>query len=332
MKKILPLIKFYWKKNKSFVGVIIVFFIISLIVVKFALIKDGVINDKFTNIWDPTLGIWSALLIVGLSFLYVKKEWEDSLENELIIHFKYKDEFIYSCYGADLLPGTDMRSLSQQIGAQMAGKFLKFNPSVQLLKQDTILVKDENNKNKWIKYYELKVELQESDQSDGSYTVWNISKDTIYKKKFKTRNEIFTELYPDFDKKKLLSTNRINAKKFNELNDDFIVKKSPKIYLTNSAFLSSKGNFEYSEIKLQDVKNKLKDDNFISAIGHQSSANILSGLLGLKIKYNRIEIIQNVGDECIVFKLKGRLEEGKVYTEDEINQIGFEFGLLKRIK
>lgn len=68
---------------------------------------------------------------------------------------------------------------------------------------------------------------------------------------------------------------------------------------------------------------------YTSAIGHQSTCDALNTLLELqgseKITVNRIEIQMKRGDEALIFKPKGRLEEGKVLTVEELNQIGYDF-------
>lgn len=71
-------------------------------------------------------------------------------------------------------------------------------------------------------------------------------------------------------------------------------------------------------------------DNFISAIGHDSTAEILNTILGTTaIKTNRIEFKQQHGQTALCFKLKGRPLEGKILSVDEIEQIGYEFKLME---
>lgn len=67
----------------------------------------------------------------------------------------------------------------------------------------------------------------------------------------------------------------------------------------------------------------------MSAIGHQSTADILTELLDMPIPMNRILFQQEPGQKAICFKLKGRPEEGKILSREEIEQIGYEFKLLE---
>lgn len=67
-----------------------------------------------------------------------------------------------------------------------------------------------------------------------------------------------------------------------------------------------------------------------SAIGHQSTADLLSMLLECPVPVNRIEYKQEPHDVALVFKPKQRIGEGKVLTREELEGIGYEFGLLVR--
>ncbi len=51
-------------------------------------------------------------------------------------------------------------------------------------------------------------------------------------------------------------------------------------------------------------------------------------LLGVPVPVNRIQYEQTTGDLAVVFKLRGRPPEGKILTAEEIEAIGYDFGLL----
>lgn len=57
---------------------------------------------------------------------------------------------------------------------------------------------------------------------------------------------------------------------------------------------------------------------FISAIGHQSTAMIVSNILYTEIPYNRTEVKLTSGDCGLIFTLSFRPEEGKVYDYLEL--------------
>jgi hypothetical protein len=70
----------------------------------------------------------------------------------------------------------------------------------------------------------------------------------------------------------------------------------------------------------------------LSAIGHESTAQILSDLLGIDVPVNRIQFAQQEEQTALVFKLQGRPPEGKILTREEIETIGYKFQILRRIK
>ena len=76
----------------------------------------------------------------------------------------------------------------------------------------------------------------------------------------------------------------------------------------------------------------VKGAGIVSAIGHAATADILSELLGIEIKANRIEFVQTVTDVALIFKLKARITEGKILNRAEIEEIGYDFGILRRLK
>lgn len=327
MKKIIQIL-YYWLKKNWF---ILVLLLITIGIIYLINIPEGKLPDLYTNYVDSVISVFSVLLVIALTFAFIKKEWEESLDKELIVHFLTpNNEYAYSCYGANLLPNADIRSLSQQIGAQMAKtRQLDFNPSIQMVSNGTLRVKKNNIEHRWIKYYEIVFNLL-SDQSDGSYTVWNINHNEIKKLKLKKRDKVFTYQYSHITKEKMLSYDQLNFENFNKIESTFYEKQNHMVYLTNSAILTNTGSFDFDIISLEKAKEFINNNKFVSAIGHQSTANLLTKLLNSKIEYNRVSIDLKKGDTCLVFRLKDRLVEGKIYTEEQINDIGFEFGLLKK--
>lgn len=100
------------------------------------------------------------------------------------------------------------------------------------------------------------------------------------------------------------------------------------IYLLNSPVLTSFGKFTYHPITIEQIKNMLKEEIFKSAIGHESTAQLLTKLLDIKVDYNRIAIHQQDEDILIVIKLNIRAEANKEYSTNEIIEAGFETGIL----
>lgn len=105
-----------------------------------------------------------------------------------------------------------------------------------------------------------------------------------------------------------------------------------RITLLNTSILTDYGTFEFSPIDLESAKNLLRENGFESAIGHQSTADILSEILQIKVEVNRTEYRQKVDDVALIFKLCSRPPEGKILTGEEIEEIGYDFGILRRLK
>jgi len=97
------------------------------------------------------------------------------------------------------------------------------------------------------------------------------------------------------------------------------------IYLCNSFTLSMlspsllEGGVlvKASPISLGEVK-ALLQEGFVSAVGHESTARVLSSLLGTDVPFNRVQISVEEGDVIISFQFLVRLPEGKVLGDDEV--------------
>jgi hypothetical protein len=57
---------------------------------------------------------------------------------------------------------------------------------------------------------------------------------------------------------------------------------------------------------------------YISAVGHESTAAIISLLVGVEVPTNRIAIRLSRGDRLIVFQIGIRLAEGQVLSQEEV--------------
>ena len=110
--------------------------------------------------------------------------------------------------------------------------------------------------------------------------------------------------------------------------------KVSMLYLANAFSLNMLGTkakvkIRIEKITAEEVKNIIQfHGKFQSAIGHLSTANVLSELLGIEVPHNRTEIKLEKGDVLIVFQVKARLEEGKVLSKEEILALPTEFFLI----
>ena len=101
------------------------------------------------------------------------------------------------------------------------------------------------------------------------------------------------------------------------------------LYIMNSPILTAPGRYAYELIDIERARRLLKEP-FESAIGHEATARFLSRLVGVKIPTQRISIAMRPGDCAIIFRVKQRLEEGEVLTEEELRNTPYEIGLLRR--
>ena len=104
------------------------------------------------------------------------------------------------------------------------------------------------------------------------------------------------------------------------------------IYLLNTPILTEYGGYVFSKIKIAEAKAFLSNDGFISAVGHQGTADLLSRILEIKIPANRVSIKMAKGDVAIVFRLLQRLPEGTVLSEQELAKLDYEFGMLEKVE
>lgn len=107
-----------------------------------------------------------------------------------------------------------------------------------------------------------------------------------------------------------------------------------KLALLNTSILTSTGLFSLDDITLTEARELVQENlnELDSAIGHQSTAEIMSSLLEVEIPVNRQVFQQQVEQKALVFKLNGRPEEGKVLTVDDIENIGYKFQILERLR
>lgn len=106
--------------------------------------------------------------------------------------------------------------------------------------------------------------------------------------------------------------------------------RKAKIYILNSPIITSYGVYNYQKLTVEQVTSLLQDD-FISAIGHEGTAKLLSRIVGVEIPVNRVQISMEVGDLAIVFRVLQRLPEGKVLTAEELSKVPYELGILEKV-
>jgi hypothetical protein len=92
---------------------------------------------------------------------------------------------------------------------------------------------------------------------------------------------------------------------------------------------SSETELKVKEITVEQARSFLKNQEFVSAVGHSSTAEVLSRLLDIEIVPNRVSIKISKNDQLLVFQLLVRLEEGRVLSREELLALPFKFYLVE---
>ena len=99
---------------------------------------------------------------------------------------------------------------------------------------------------------------------------------------------------------------------------------------------TSKFVFEGKAITLDKARKWVRQGQFTSAVGHESTAQALTQLLGIEVPVNRIFANMQPGDEALATQFLLRLQEGQVLTKEELESLFIQgkirFILLRRVK
>lgn len=103
----------------------------------------------------------------------------------------------------------------------------------------------------------------------------------------------------------------------------------------NAAIITTHGTFEFQKLSLKEAREIVcefqeSERKIQSAIGHAATAELMTRLLKFPVPQNRIDFVQTTEDAAMVFKLRKRAAEGVVLTREELEEIGYELGLLIR--
>ncbi|MEM3857275.1 MAG: DUF1874 domain-containing protein [Thermoproteota archaeon] len=75
------------------------------------------------------------------------------------------------------------------------------------------------------------------------------------------------------------------------------------LYLMNSAVITSPGVYSYELISFEKAKSLISSDEYLSTIGYEETASVLSEALGVKVPVNRRTVRMKEGDRAIVFRI-----------------------------
>lgn len=102
------------------------------------------------------------------------------------------------------------------------------------------------------------------------------------------------------------------------------------IYLMNDSVIPSgcNGIWSVTTQHISNVKAFLGRNDTVSAVGHESTAALMSRMLNRTVEVNRISVKPEPGDILVCFKLKNRAPEGVILTEEQLEELGHEWTIM----
>lgn len=115
--------------------------------------------------------------------------------------------------------------------------------------------------------------------------------------------------------------------------DDAPAMPLERIVFCNSPYMAGYGAFRHTEISLSEAEHLVSEcgDNWLSAIGHESTAQLLSELFGKQIPINRIDYQYQTGDVQLILRLKKRQPEGSVLNREALDKVGYSFSIIEAV-
>jgi hypothetical protein len=104
----------------------------------------------------------------------------------------------------------------------------------------------------------------------------------------------------------------------------------PPVAILNTSIATADGTYTLRTVTLDEALTLIGGGPILSAVGHESTAQILTALLGREVAVNRIQFEQEAGQVALVFKLNGRAPEGRILTADEVAAIGYTLKIMER--
>jgi hypothetical protein len=105
------------------------------------------------------------------------------------------------------------------------------------------------------------------------------------------------------------------------------------IYILSAPVLTDWGTYvfcEGSKQNIEEITRRMTRDGFISAVGHEGTAQLLSQILGISIPTSRISVKMETGDIAVVFRVLERLPEGRVLTKEELEKVPYSLGIMTK--
>lgn len=98
----------------------------------------------------------------------------------------------------------------------------------------------------------------------------------------------------------------------------------------NTSIVTTDGTYTLRSLTTEEAIQLSAENTLDSAVGHESTAQIISTILGRDVPVSRQLFAPQVGQEALVFKLNGRQKSDRELSREELEAIGFSFKLLTR--
>ena len=106
-----------------------------------------------------------------------------------------------------------------------------------------------------------------------------------------------------------------------------------KLVLLNTTIATTNGTFRITDLSLENARELAQANigNFENGIGHKATADTLGKLLGIEINADRVAVVQEKGQLAIVLKLNGRVQEGQILSQEEMEKMGYSLKLMEKL-
>lgn len=104
------------------------------------------------------------------------------------------------------------------------------------------------------------------------------------------------------------------------------------LYLLNSPVLTDYGVWRFTGPVSPEKARQWISRGYVSAVGHASSARLLSRIFSTEVSVARVRVSLQVGDQALVLRLGERLPEGAVLDSETLDSLPWELSLLERIE
>ena len=108
---------------------------------------------------------------------------------------------------------------------------------------------------------------------------------------------------------------------------------TPMLYLMSTTIIPAEatGIWRVSALTLGEAQ-QLAAGEFTSAVGHTSTAEAMTELLGQPVKMNRLTVQPVPGDRFLCFKLSRRPPEGAILDRAQLEELGYGWALMEYLE